>query len=88
MSVCFFYSGLGDSNYSQFCNCPKSLDKRLKEVGASYFIPPVWGDDAVGLVLLFTTNAYIEVFYWISACGLHRSTYKFTCLLTYLLKVW
>ena len=85
MSVRFFYSGLGDSNYSQFCNCPKSLDKRLKEVGASYFIPPVWGDDAVGLVLSFKTNAYIEVFYWISACGCTgQRTNSLAYLLNYL----
>ncbi|ESO01626.1 hypothetical protein HELRODRAFT_192212 [Helobdella robusta] len=41
--------GLGDTNYSNFCNFGKTLDKRLKEMNASSFCPSTWADDAVGL---------------------------------------
>lgn len=42
--------GLGDSNYSQFCNGPRSLNERLLQLGASEFYPPGWADDGVGYV--------------------------------------
>ncbi|KAL3837612.1 hypothetical protein ACJMK2_022958 [Sinanodonta woodiana] len=44
--------GLGDSNYTSFCNCSKSLDRRLQELGAKSFYPAGWADDAVGLELV------------------------------------
>ena len=42
--------GLGDSNYTNFCNMGKMLDKRMRELGASPFYEPGFADDAVGSV--------------------------------------
>ncbi|KAK2155313.1 hypothetical protein LSH36_243g04004 [Paralvinella palmiformis] len=41
--------GLGDSNYTNFCNFPKNVDQRLTELGAKKIIPSTFADDAVGL---------------------------------------
>ena len=44
----FAILGLGDSNYSQFCNGPKTLHERLVDLGAKTFYEPGWADDGVG----------------------------------------
>ncbi|CAF0711129.1 unnamed protein product [Brachionus calyciflorus] len=41
--------GLGDTNYTQFCNGPKLFHKRFQELGAKCFYGPVWADDGTGL---------------------------------------
>lgn len=41
--------GLGDTNYTQFCNGPKLFHNRFLELGAKCFYGPFWADDAVGL---------------------------------------
>ena len=44
----FFSLGLGDTNYSNFCNCGKMMNARLLDLGAKHFYAPAWADDAVG----------------------------------------
>ncbi len=46
--IVFAQLGLGDSNYSQFCNGPKTLNERLLDLGATEFYPAGWADDGVG----------------------------------------
>jgi methionine synthase reductase len=43
--------GMGDTNYTQFCNGPKLFHKRFQELGANCFYGPVWADDGTGLEL-------------------------------------
>ncbi|KAF7240466.1 Methionine synthase reductase [Varanus komodoensis] len=44
--------GLGDSEYTFFCNGGKIIDKRLQELGAQRFCEVGLADDAVGLELV------------------------------------
>jgi methionine synthase reductase len=43
--------GMGDTNYTQFCNGPKLFHKRFLELGANCFYGPAWADDGTGLEL-------------------------------------
>lgn len=49
---------LGDTNYTNFCNNGKALDKRLLQLGAQKFYDTGYADDAVGLEL--TVEPWIE----------------------------
>lgn len=40
--------GLGDSEYTYFCNGGKVIDKRLQELGARHFYDTGHADDCVG----------------------------------------
>ncbi|XP_031216189.1 methionine synthase reductase [Mastomys coucha] len=44
--------GLGDSEYTYFCNGGKVIDKRLQELGAQHFYNTGHADDCVGLELV------------------------------------
>jgi len=41
--------GLGDTNYTNFCQCPKDFHQRLQSLGAQTFYAPGWADDGIGL---------------------------------------
>ena len=45
---CVLFSGLGDSNYTNFCNMGKVLNMRLLELGAQPFCETGYADDGVG----------------------------------------
>jgi len=45
----FAFLALGDSNYTNFCNCGKTIEKRLLQLGAKPFYLTGCADDAVGL---------------------------------------
>ncbi|CAM9734341.1 unnamed protein product, partial [Phaeothamnion confervicola] len=47
--VHFAMLGLGDSNYDKFCHTGKSMNTRLRELGAEAFYPLVCADEALGL---------------------------------------
>nr|XP_057915860.1 methionine synthase reductase isoform X2 [Doryrhamphus excisus]XP_057915861.1 methionine synthase reductase isoform X2 [Doryrhamphus excisus]XP_057915862.1 methionine synthase reductase isoform X2 [Doryrhamphus excisus] len=40
---------LGDTNYANFCNCGKTIERRLQELGAHQFYATGYADDGVGL---------------------------------------
>lgn len=42
------FLGLGDSEYTYFCNGGKVIDKRLQELGARHFYGTGHADDCVG----------------------------------------
>ena len=44
-------SGLGDSNYANFNENGKNIDRRIAELGAKRFYESAFADDAVGYVL-------------------------------------
>ncbi|XP_064103579.1 methionine synthase reductase-like [Macrobrachium nipponense] len=41
--------GLGDTNYTNFCNFGKSVDRIFQNLGAKRFYPCGWADDGTGL---------------------------------------
>jgi len=57
----FTILGLGDTNYNQFCNGPKNLRRRLKELGGVEIYPPGWADDGVGLEIV--VEPWLETLY-------------------------
>ncbi|XP_024135825.1 methionine synthase reductase isoform X2 [Oryzias melastigma] len=43
---------LGDTNYANFCNCGKTIERSLQALGARQFYPSGFADDGVGLELV------------------------------------
>ncbi|RMZ92998.1 methionine synthase reductase, partial [Brachionus plicatilis] len=41
--------GLGDTNYTQFCNGAKLFNQKFQQLGAHCFYGPSWADDGTGL---------------------------------------
>ena len=50
------FIALGDSNYTNFCNCGRTIDKRLQELGANHFYETGYADDAVGYEICYSTG--------------------------------
>lgn len=50
--LCYAILALGDTNYANFCNCGKTIENRLKQLGAKQFYATGYADDGIGLELV------------------------------------
>ncbi|XP_074549213.1 methionine synthase reductase isoform X2 [Halichoeres trimaculatus] len=47
--LCYALLALGDTNYANFCNCGKTIERRLQELGGKQFYATGYADDGTGL---------------------------------------
>jgi len=36
------YTGLGDTNFNEFCECGKEINRKLRDLGAQSFYKEAW----------------------------------------------
>lgn len=65
----FNHSGLGDTNYTNFCRGGKSINERLLDLGARHFYAPGWADDAVGSVTVSSSEMLLKLILLFNECN-------------------